>query len=111
MTEKWGIIIYKLPFSKGVPLNPEFFVYFDNLPFDKLRERFFCFLQKNIKPWRDFFYETYAAVEPRSCHEVAMSVSEGWKGGDELACWPILDKKQVAEHQKVPSIYRKKKNS
>ena len=53
----------------------------------------------------------YAAVEPRSCHEVAMSVSEGWKGGDELACWPILDKKQVAEHQKVPSIYRKKKIS
>ncbi|MBR0124786.1 MAG: hypothetical protein IJJ66_07790 [Treponema sp.] len=92
-------------------MNHEFFVYFDNVPFDKLREHFFCFLPKNIKPWRDLFYETYAAVEPRSCHEVAMSVSEGWKGGDELACWPILDKKQVAEHQKVPSIYRKKKIS
>ena len=33
-----------------------------------------------------------------------MSVSEGWKGGDELACWPIIVKEWMVEPLGLSSI-------
>ena len=50
-----------------------------------------------------FFAQAYAAVEPRSCREAAMSVSEGWKGGDELAWRPVIAKGWVVELLKASS--------